>query len=121
MWKDDAINTYIAKIFSLISDNIRENYREIIFVMEFDVGYAATSAVYYDANGVKHGVADFFSISETLKKYAAEFHQEFSAKGENFRCAKVVIDSDDSFEIDFDYDKLNRWDLSNIKEFPRQK
>ncbi len=39
---------------------------------------------------------------------------------ENFVAVKLVLDADDNFESEFEYDKPGRWDLASTR-FPKQK
>lgn len=117
-WKDDAITEFASAAFELLAGAIKFDYSEIVLVCGHIDGVVAVSAIYYNKDGAKKGVENFFDIANDLKIKANLFHDAFKRHGENFRSVKLSLDSEENLEIEFDYDAMDRWDLSDRAQFP---
>lgn len=119
-WKEDAIDAFAPDAFELLISAVGADYSEVILVCEHGPGVVAVSAIYYTRAGAKKGVENFFDVADALKEKAAAFHAEFARHGENFQSAKLVLNSDENLDIEFDYESMNKWDLVDRAQFPIQ-
>jgi hypothetical protein len=117
-WKDKAIETFASSAFELLIGGISSDYSIVILVCDHGPGVVAASAIYYDKNGAKKGVENFFDVADALKAMSTEFHSQLKRHGEDFQCAKLTLDSDNNLEIEFDYHTMNKWDLADKSQFP---